>query len=187
VEGSKPVPTPNSSSPGSPKQPAASSFPTPDSSGESGLLEQPILLIRPAGLPGRLLLETPTAAVGFATWQRGCWVWRPALRAHEQEQAPLVFTVRRRGLLLRRWEVSDADDDFIGVAGARCILDRWSRPAMVVRADGIQGGRILGTQGELLAEWSACEAGVELRLHPLVQHDPFAKMLVLAAVLVHQA
>src|SRR5262249_61472154 len=88
------VPMPNSSSLDPGRQPAlAGMAAAPD----AGLLEQAELVARPGGDGRRLLVGAGGQPVGFSRWQgrvlwRG-WPWS-ALGVHEQEQGPLVFTVR---------------------------------------------------------------------------------------------
>jgi hypothetical protein len=147
---------------------------------EQGLLEQPAFVVRP-GEDRRLLAGPEGEVVGFARWQaRGIWHAGPwsVLAVYEQEQAPLVFTVRRLFSLIPRHEVRDADGDLVGVLAGPWVLDRWQRPALRVQIRGAEG-QILDERGGVLAHWM----GSHLILAPLAWHDPFAKMLLLAAFL----
>jgi len=155
---------------------------------DTGLLEQSELLVRPGEDGRRLLLGASGEVVGFSRWQGGGlwrgWPWS-VLEVHEHEQAPLVFTVRRLLALAPRREVHDADGDLVGVLAGRRVLDRWQRTAMWLLPDGT-GGQLLDAAGQPLAAWSEAPApgGARLQLLPPVWHDPFAKMLILAAFLV---
>jgi len=173
---------PNSSSLDPGRQPALAGI---AAAPDAGLLEQAELVARPGGDGRRLLVGAGGQPVGFSRWQgrvlwRG-WPWS-ALGVHEQEQGPLVFTVRRLLSVAPRREVRDADGELVGVLAGRRVLDRWRRPAMRLRRDG-KGGQLLDGQGQPLAAWSDGPGGARLELFPPVWHDPFAKMLILAAFL----
>jgi hypothetical protein len=138
---------------------------------ESGLLEQAVLVVRAEG-DRRVLLTASGDEVGYTRWQqRGWWRGGPwsVLALHEHEQSPLVCTIRRR--LLPRHEVRDAEGELVGVLAGAHVLDRWDRVVMWRDDSGF-----VGEHGEVLARWS----GGRLELLPLVQRDPFAKMLIVA-------
>lgn len=186
-EGRIALSTPNSSSLDRTMQTPA----TANSSGvaipDRGLLEQPSLLLRPADRDGWRDIEAGSGEVaGFALWQesgpwRGWpWSW---LAVHEEEESPLVFTVRRRLAVLPRREVRDAEGDLVGVLAGKWILDRWERPALAMRVGEGGEGEIVDLSSQVLATWSRHGQDVRLVFALGVQHDPFAKMLLLAAVL----
>jgi hypothetical protein len=92
------------------------------------------------------------------------------------------MTVRRRLTLLPHHEVSDADDDPVGVVALPWLLDRWGRPAVQVR-EGRQGNGLFVAGGEAIGEWRWIGRDA-LRLEvENVPHDPFLKMLLLGAAL----
>ena len=146
---------------------------------ETGLLEQPALVVSPAGGDGRRPLLAPDGReVGFAVWRRPSW-WRGyTLSIHEREDSPLVFTVARRWLWPLRREVRDAEGDLIGELAGRRVLDRWGD--VVMRRD---GEHLADLTGVVLAAWSQGDAGLYLEFRPDIRSDPFACMLVLAAIL----
>jgi hypothetical protein len=141
---------------------------------ETGLLEQAVLVVR-AEPRRRVLLSEAGDVVGFTSWRREGLLCR-VLTLHEQEHSPLVCTVRRRLGWPPRREVRDAEGELVGCLAGRCLLDRWER--VVIR---LGGGGFLGERDELLARWD----GARLELLDGVRHDPFAKMLIVAAVVAH--
>jgi hypothetical protein len=145
-------------------------------------------------------------AVGFACapaagggWWR--WLMRPVLEVHESEDASLLFTISRAWALAPRWEVRDAEGRRLGVFD----------PYNVAPATGTTPARGPGTAGPhapappdvLVLEPVPGSFGREVELPPLPQlvavsrtadgtlvvfapgavENPFARMLVLAAVL----
>jgi hypothetical protein len=139
-----------------------------------GLLEQAVLLLRPAD-DGRLLLAGSGEVAGFA--RRRGWLW-PLVEVREQEESPLVCTIRRRVTLWPRHDVRDADGELVGVLAGRWVLDRWQRLAFRVR-----GKEFADAQGDVLGRWAERDGELRLELLPAVQHEPFTKMLILAALL----
>jgi hypothetical protein len=125
--------------------------------------------------------------VGFvcrrAIASRPWWAWftPPVLEVREQEDAPLVFTVRRRWPRRRR-EVRDADGRLVGwlmgpVVGNRhgrrlAVLERTAGRGVWRGPDGQELGRLESEGGRLRVTFAPSAAG-----------DPFLKMLLLAAAL----
>jgi hypothetical protein len=152
----------------------------------AGLLEQETLVLRHADDGRRLLHAATGEPVGFARRRPGglLFGWPgPTLEVREQEESPLVCTVRRTLSLWPRHEVRDAEGELVGVLAGALVLDRWLRAALRVRAQE-GGGQFLDGHGRVAARWADTRGERRLELLPEVQHDPFAKMLVLAAVLV---
>ncbi len=128
--------------------------------------------------------RSSASAAGGTGDLRG-WPWS-ILAIHEQEQSPLVCTIRRRFTFAARREVRDAEGELVGVLAGQWIRNRWERA--VIRLEALGGrscppryqravaGAVLGEQGRPLLEFL-----------PGVQHDPFAKMMLLAAVVVGKA
>jgi hypothetical protein len=154
---------------------------------ETGLLEQVVLLLLAPDAAGRRNLLGPSGEpVGFARWQRrGPW-WLPwkrrVLTVHEQDDQPLVFTVRRSLSLTPAFQVHDADDEQVGTLSFPWLLDRWGQPTAEFATLG-HGGVFRTMQGEVLADWMPAGSAVRLGLHQLAWADPFLKMLLLAAML----
>ena len=147
---------------------------------EKGLLEQPALIVSPANDSGRrTILDLDDREVGFAVWGKRSW-WRGyTLSIHEREDSPLVFTVARGWMWPLRHEVRDAEGELIGELAGRRVLDRWG-DAVMRR----ENGKIADLNGVVLASWTRTEAGLRLEFRPDNRSDPFACMLVLAAILV---
>ncbi|MFO0927671.1 MAG: hypothetical protein U0736_11635 [Gemmataceae bacterium] len=150
-----------------------------------GLLEQSTLLVRTRSPEGRIDLSDGGTVLGFAVRQapRGLLSWWPVLGVYETFDSPLVFTVRRTGLL-PRWEVRDSEGDLIAIVATRRVFDCWGRTLMTRMASGLQGTPVQGGGDVSLAEWGSGPDGLRVAFRDPVQHDPFAKMAILAAVLV---
>jgi hypothetical protein len=154
---------------------------------EIGLLEQVVLFLpRPEG-GRRALLSGAGVPVGIACAAEppGWWGWLfPVLAVREEEDEPLVFTVRRRLTLLpRRW-VIDAEGEAVGSLAWPWLLDRNDVPLAAAQAAAARAGTFRTPAGVVLAAWSVEPGGaVRLDFHASVRHDPFVKMLLLAAVL----
>ena len=157
------------------------------------MLEHPSLLLRP-GSPGpgetRTLVDPATGRlVGVARWQLPArrlwfpWFSGPVLTVHEADDEPLVFTVRRRGVLRPRWEVGDADGHRVALVWPGWVLDRFGDCLAWVDHAPNGGARFHGRDGREVAwlDWS----GEDLRLTfaPELQGEPFIKMALLAAAL----
>ncbi len=143
---------------------------------EDGLLEQPLLhagpgagpITAPDGAPAGSSRRLPG---GFLAWLLG-----PSFAVHEAGEEPLVFTARRNWSLLPRWSVLDADGEHAGTVGGLWILDRWGRAWISHSPD----GRFRARDGADLGR----HEGPTLAFAPASEGDPFARMLMLAAVIV---
>jgi hypothetical protein len=153
------------------------------------MLEQQLLVLRrrPAALPQTLVEAATGAPLGFTRWRaRADWLTRrllgPVLEVREHEDEPLLFTVRRCWSFAARYLVCDADDQVIGVLDQAQLLDRVGRLFTVRQRE---GERVVyrSTSGCPLAEVEAVDETVRLSFHADVENQPFAKMLLLAAVL----
>jgi hypothetical protein len=152
------------------------------------MLEHAVLLLAPPKGSNRAILAPDGAPLGSARWRprKGPW-WRlrPAVLAvHEHEDEPLLFTVRRRWPLLPWREVRDAEGRRVGYLFGARISDRLGRRlarAQTILATGAR--EIRHRDGRALAELEASPEGVRLTFAPVVEHDPFAKMLLVAAAL----
>ena len=166
-----------------------------------GMLENGALLLRPgpalpaaggeaAGLePARAVSDALTGApLGFAGWRRrggSWWRWlsRPVLAVHENDDAPLLFTVHGLWGLAARWEVRDAEGNVLGVLSGALVKDRFGRNlARWERADDVTRARD-GDGRELLTATTTAD-GKRVAFAPEADGNPFLKMLLLAAVLV---
>jgi hypothetical protein len=153
------------------------------------MLEQQLLVLRPGPAPpAPTLVEAATGApLGFTRWRaRAGWLTRwllgPVLEVREHEDEPLLFTVRRCWSFAARHLVCDADDQPVGVLDHAQLLDRLGRLFTVRHCE---GERVVfrTTSGCPVAEAEAVDQTVRLSFHAEVENQPFAKMLLLAAVL----
>ncbi len=139
-----------------------------------GLLEQRVLVVRRVS-QGYELLNESGQPVGHARWRQLGW-WRWILHVYEQEQSPLVCSVRTRLGWPPRREIRDAEGELVGFLTRQLLLNRWECVAFRFHA-----GRFLSEAGVVLATWS----NQRLEFAEGVRHDPFAKMLLVAAVVAH--
>ncbi|HEY7154310.1 MAG TPA: hypothetical protein VH575_10170 [Gemmataceae bacterium] len=150
------------------------------------MLEQRVLLLRPrtASAVQAIADGESGAPLGFARWQAetpSSWrrlFGRSVLAVHEQEDEPLLFTVRRAWSLLPRREVRDAEDQPIGSLLGRLVQDQHGR---VVAS--LQDGVFRSPRQHILAELVSAPDGLRLCFHAGVADEPFVKMLLLAAAL----
>lgn len=140
---------------------------------ETGLLEQPELLVGPGTLSGPGGVVGLVRTVPGPAWRR--WLLGPTLAVYEAVQEPLVFTVCRRLALLPRWDVFDSEDELVGTVGGAWAVDRWEQPLLRLGPDGV----FRSWQRRPLGRWD----GRRLELGEEVRSEPFAKMLMLASVL----
>jgi hypothetical protein len=154
------------------------------------MLEQRVLLLRPPGRSGgRAIADAETGRpLGVARRrprQAGPW-WRrlaaPLWAVHEQEDDPLLFTVRRGWGLGPGKPVRDADGHAVGAVGAGHVWDPAGGTLAVLEPGG-PGERVFrGRGGRELARLAGGPDGLRVAFHPDVA-DPFLRMLLLAAAL----
>jgi hypothetical protein len=124
------------------------------------------------------------AALGYACWEpETTCSWRRlfgrgVLAVHEQEDEPLLFTVRRAWSLLPRREVRDAEGQPVGTLLARLVHDRHGHPVAALK-DGLFRDR----SQRVLAELTPSAEGLRLTFSDDIADEPFVKMLLLAAAL----
>jgi hypothetical protein len=153
-------------------------------------LERRVVVLGPTNATTRPITCPDTGLrLGFARREPrpgGPW-WRrlapPGLAVHEQDDEPLVFTVRRAWGLGPRLHVRDADGHPVGcVRGAR-VENVWGRTLAVLRPGEAAGERVFRTpDGRELARLLPGPAGLRVSFAAGVE-DPFLKMLLLAAAL----
>jgi hypothetical protein len=155
------------------------------------MLEHSTLLVRPRGAaPVQAIVAADTGApLGLARWTGGeapPWWWpfdNRVLAVHEYEDEPLLFTVRRCWGLVSCQEVRDAEGHRVGTLAGSRVRNRFGRKLAVLCREGRGTWAFRGLGGEPLARVTGDERGRQVAFGPGVEGDPFAKMLLLAAVL----
>jgi hypothetical protein len=151
-----------------------------------GPLEQRALVLAPGDGSGRrpLLAAETGLACGSARWRAGGWWWaRPVLAVHEQEDEPLLFTVRRCWLPGTRHEVRDAEGRRVGYLRGEWVCDPLGRRLAVRRPGGPPGAWVFRSPGgRPLAELAPGGAGARLSFAAEAV-NPFTRMLLLASAL----
>jgi hypothetical protein len=175
------------------------------------MLEQPSLLLRPwnaapfgtpvgtdvsnvpqaAGLV-RAVLDGTGATVGLArqpltqtpNWLR--WLSRRTLEVYEAPDNSLVFAMRRGWGWRSGWHLIDADERLVGTLRGRMLVDGFGQFLATVESVNAAGrGRFLAADGRVLGEYAMLRDGTRIAFGPDLEGNPFAKMLLLGAVLVH--
>ena len=154
------------------------------------MLERRELLLRPDTGAGRSIVAADTgAAAGSARWRPPDgppwrrWLGRSVLEVREDEDEPLLFTVRRCWSLLPRYEVRDADGFRLGFLVGPWVLDVWGGRQALRQADGPGGACFVSPRGDRLAEVRDEPGGRRFRFGDRVEGEPFVKMTLLAAEL----
>ena len=155
------------------------------------MLETRELLLRPTagGQPRVIAGAADGKPVGFAVWvyRPGWWdrLFGPVLYVHEQEDQPLLFTAHPCWWRWSQREVLDAEGERVGFVRKRHIKDRRNVLYALSLSDGAEVVYRC-VNGEILAATRLTPDGVELSFAKVVEFDPFAKMLLLAAALFEQ-
>jgi hypothetical protein len=154
------------------------------------MLEHRVLLVRPRSPSGvRAIVDGESGKpLGFARWEmdpRRSW-WPPfprsILAVREQEDEPLLCTLRHGWGLLSRCEVRDAEGHRVGSCSykGRIIRNRYGRPVGTFRGEDCT---VRSPTRRVLAEWTATAEGVRITFSDDLASEPFIKMLLLAACL----
>jgi hypothetical protein len=161
------------------------------------MLEHPELLICPwAEEPGaanaavrKRLIRLPASGqfLGFAravsTSSWWSWVTRQTLQVFETEDASLLTTVYRPRGLRRTSEVYDSEEHRVGFIYRNGLWESSGTRLATMEAH-TGGGRFVNPTGSELAAFELRrEEGTVLIFHPPLEGKPFARMIVLAAVL----
>jgi hypothetical protein len=163
-----------------------------------GMLEQPSLLLGPWQLAG----GPPTARVrsihvpggdmvgfvregplGVPRWLR--WLERRELEVYEGQDSSLVFALRHNWGWPSGWHLLDAEERHVGTLRGRAIVDAFGHLLALVEPPGVRGqGRFLAVQGRELGHYTLESDATHIRFEPELEGNPFARMLLLGAVLV---
>jgi hypothetical protein len=162
------------------------------------MLEHPALLLRPwtAADPGgrvRSVVAPGGDAVGFVRqaparsprWLR--WLERRSLEVYELPDSSLVFALRRGWGWPAGWHLADAEERLVGTLRGRALMDGLGHHLAVVEAPDAQGrGRFLTMQGRELGELTVEREGTRVSFAPALEGNPFARMMLLGAVLAQE-
>src|SRR5712691_10151401 len=132
-----------------------------------------------AGLSQQFLGFAERLDTGPRHWP---WAGYPVVAVHEAEDEPLLFTVHRLWGWRSTLEVRDADGLRVGTIRPGFVRDRHGNglARLVPEANGSQ---FLGAGGEELGTLRQETDGVLVSFAPVLDNNPFAKMLLLAAAL----
>jgi hypothetical protein len=160
------------------------------------MLEQQALLLgdwaRPSdGTPVRRIVD-PDTGVPLGIARRNApmpawlsWLLGPGLAVHETEDESLLFTIRRTWRLGDRWEVRDADEHPVGSVRPPFMYDQFGRClAVMENRTPVAPIHFRTAQEHQLATLERRDTEVRLEFTPVLDGQPFVKMLVLAAALV---
>jgi hypothetical protein len=157
------------------------------------MLENPTLLLLPwAPRPdckrgiadaasGRVLGFARLRSSRWPSWLG--WLKRSALDVFETEDESLVFTLWCPWLVLRGWEVADADEHPVGALRGRHLLDRYDRLLASAEQVGQNAYRFRSPEGYELGRLEPNGADHRLAFGEQLAGDPFARMMLLAAAL----
>jgi hypothetical protein len=173
------------------RQTHMSRFDSGGSGRTAGLLEQSEIIISADSLADSEG-EKIGRFVNLHTWSQH------SLIIHELPEDPEVFRVRKLWSLLPTWELRDGDEEIVGYVQGKQIVDRWFQVLFHSRGDASadvappETQRFVSQSGKLAAtveveapdDLPSREVKVRLRFAAEVQQDPFAKMLLLGAVLI---
>src|SRR5262245_42885727 len=160
------------------------------------MLEQPSLDLRPwskAARPaervravwagGEQVGMVRQAAPGAPPWLG--WLARRTLEVYELPDSSLVFALRRAWGWPGRWNLLDAEDRLVGTLRGRAMLDGSGNLLAVIESPDAGGrGRFLSIQGRELGEYAREREGVRVPVAAAREGNPFARMMLLGAVLV---
>lgn len=155
------------------------------------MLEHTHLLVQPPDAAGRRAIRDAHTGqlLGHAGWRargRESW-WQRLLGAElevrEQDDEPLVFTVRRNWTPWRSQEVRDAEGYRVGRVRMPFLLDRFSECLAVRRPAGKDQSVYRSLEGVELGVTHKDGDGCRVTFLPAVFGDPLAKMVLLAGAL----
>jgi hypothetical protein len=115
-----------------------------------------------------------------AGWQGWPWARRERFEVYETEDEPLLMTVSRGWG--NSWKVHDADERLVGQVRGGDVFDGAYQCLAVWESAGETWGRLMSGE-EMLAEWARKGDEVRLTFTERLDKEPFAKMVLLAAVL----
>jgi hypothetical protein len=163
------------------------------------MMEQSSLTLRPwttprRGEPGgmvRAIVDEAGEAIGFVRqpppriprWLS--WLSRRTIEVYEAPDGSLVFALRRAWGWRGGWQLLDADERLVGTLRGRVMLDGFGHfLAAMEPVDEAGRAQFLAFEGRQLGRYAVDGDGTQLIFAPALEGNPFAKMLLLGAVLV---
>ena len=149
----------------------------------------------PPGVPrtGRwlrhvLVADTRDPAGHVAVAPSRWWPWPASRRVaiYEGPDASLLFTAKRVGWLSPVTVVAEADGNVVALIYGRTVASAARR--FLARRAGVAGwqaGSFVNRSGADLVRWEAEGAGTVAHFNDELRNEPFVKMGLLAAILMH--
>ncbi len=136
-----------------------------------------------ADAAGKTLGHVRQAPQRGPRWLR--WLDRRTLEVCEAPDGSLVFSLRRGWGWPGAWQLIDADGRLVGALRGRAIVDGFGQwLALVEQPDASNRGRFLAIEGHELGNYSLDGGGPRISFAPEMEGNPFAKMMLLGAILV---
>jgi hypothetical protein len=175
------------------------------------MLEQPALLLRPWSAPPlplptpelgevarqagwthtRAILDAGTAApLGLAARRPACgwpglrWLFRRTVEVYETVDAALLCLLYVPWWGTRTWQVCDSDDRLVGRVRCGQVWDGLGNELGLLLLNGAGSGRFVAPSGAELATFTQRGADTLLTFGAELNGEPFAKMALLAALLI---
>jgi hypothetical protein len=146
------------------------------------------------GLPGRVRTVTDTAAAQLGVVRRRAvprwfrWLSRQSIEVLEAPDESLVFTLRRGPGWLASWQLLDAEERIVGTLRGRAVFDGFGYLLAVIEAPDHAGvGRFLSASGRILGSFEMQHDDTTVIFSQELEGNPFARMLLLGAVLIQEA
>jgi hypothetical protein len=139
----------------------------------------------------RTVTDEAGATVGFARqppprmprWLN--WLSRRAIEVYEAPDGSLLFALRRGWGWRGSWRLFDADERLVGTLRGRVMLDGFGHFLSFVESPDAEGhARFLALEGHELGAYTQNRDATHVSFAPTLEGNPFAKMLLLGAVLV---
>jgi hypothetical protein len=159
------------------------------------MLEHGELVLRPwaparrAGpaAPTRLICDARGNPLGFAVRRPAAsrflwaWSWPERVEVYETEDESLLLTATRGWA--STWKIRDAEERLVGQLRGGYVYDGTAE-CLAVREPAMERPDRFVSGTETLAEWTSRGDEVCLNFAERLDKEPFAKMVLLAAVLV---
>lgn len=112
------------------------------------------------------------------------WLFPSPVEVFETEDESLLLQLRSGWLAGGSRDVLDADSRLVGRLRDDFLLDQLGEPFAILRREGSgEGSRFVAPDGTELGSVSDGREGTYLTFGPWIHGNPFAKMMLLAAVL----